>query len=129
MVTYAIESRAELDKQTEATLSKNVKFDTYFADGLGKTHYKQADLNKEPAELVVSIDVQKEGYLKNATIEMKNANKDNNLNFAISSIKDENAIIQDTTKNELILRQISAENKIEFSLNLIFFSFIIFWVI
>lgn len=119
MVTYAIESRAELDKQTDATLSKNVKFDAYFADGLGKTHYKQADINKEPVELVVSIDVQKEGYLKNATIDMKNANGEDSLNFTVSSLQDENAIIQSSTTNQQILRQINAEKKIEFSLSLV----------
>ncbi len=118
MVTYAAESKAELDKQTDATLSKNVKFDAYFEVDGKETHYKTADLNQEVPELVVSIDVQKEGYLKNATIELKDSNGENNLNFTITDLQDENAIVQSASENQLVLRQVNSGNKIEFIANL-----------
>ena len=114
MITYAAESKAELDKQTDATLSKNVKFDAYFEVNNKKTHYKTADLNKEDVNLVVSIDVQKEGYLKNATIDLKNSKEEKQLNYTITDLQDENAIVQSASENQLILRQVNSGKKIEF---------------
>ena len=114
MVTYAVESKAELDKQTDATLSKNVKFDAFFVVDEKATHYKTADLNKEVVDLVVSIDVQKEGYLKNATIDLKDSNGNDNLNFTITDLKDESAIVQSASENQLVLRQINSGSKIQF---------------
>lgn len=114
MVTYAVESKKELDKQTDATLSKNVKFDAYFDVNEQKTHYKSANLNQEVPELVISVDVQKEGYLKNATIDLTDAKGEKNLNFTITELQDTNAIVQSASENQLVLRQINCENKIEF---------------
>ena len=114
MVTYAAESKAELDKQTDATLSKNVKFDAFFVVNEKQTHYKTADLNKEAVDVVVSIDVQKEGYLKNATIDLKDSNGNDNLNFTITNLKDESAIVQSASENQLVLRQINSGSKIQF---------------
>lgn len=113
LVTYAAESDSKLDKQTDATLHKNVKFDSYFDNNGNKTHYKTADLNNEEPELIMSIDVQKGGYFKNASIELKNENGENELNFTITDLDDQNAIVQSVSENELVLRQINAGNDIE----------------
>ena len=103
----------ELDKQTDATLSKNVKFDTYFEVNGQKTHYKTADLNDETVELVISTHVQKEGYLKNATIDLKDENGENNINYTVTNIADPNAIVQSASENQLVLRQINAGDVIQ----------------
>lgn len=103
----------ELDKQTDATLSKNVKFDTYFEVNGQKTHYKTADLNDETVEFVISTHVQKEGYLKNATIDLKDENGKNNINYTVTNIEDPNAIVQSASENQLVLRQINAGDVIQ----------------
>ncbi len=113
MVSYAAENNQELDKQTDATLSKNVKFDSYFEVNGQKTHYKTADLNDETVELVISTHVQKEGYLKNATIDLKNEDGQNELNYTITNLQDENAIVQSASENQLVLRQINAGDEIK----------------
>ena len=118
LVTYAAENRAELDKQTDATLNKNVKFDAYFIEGGNKTHYKIADLNTDIPELVMATNVEKEGYLKNATIDLKNEENQNELNYTVIDIEDNNAIVQSASENQLVLRQINAGNKLEFTAKL-----------
>lgn len=113
-VSYAAENNTNLDKQTDATLHKNVKFDAYFENGESKTHYKTADLNNEDVELILSTHIQKEGYLKNATIELKNEENKNDINFTVTDIEDNNAIVQSASENQLVLRQINSGDKIEF---------------
>lgn len=118
LVTYAAEKDTNLDKQTEATLHKNVKFDAYFGDSENTTHYKIADLNNEEAKLSISIHVQKEGYLKNASIDLKNENGENELNFTVTDLEDSNAIVQSASENQLVLRQVNSGDKIEFKAKL-----------
>ena len=96
-VSYAAEG-TELDKQTDATLSQNVKFDAYFEVEGNKTHYKTADLNNEAVELVVSTHVVNGGYLKNATIELKNEKGQNDINYTITDLVDTNAIVQSASE-------------------------------
>ena len=112
-VTYAAEG-TELDKQTDATLSKNVKFDAYFEVEGNKTHYKTADLNNETVELVLSTHVQNDGYLKNATIDLKNADGKNDINYTITDLDDTNAIVQSASENQLVLRQINSGDVVTF---------------
>ena len=72
MVSYATNVQVqELNKQTDATLSKNVKFDAYFEDGKGQTHYVVADVNNEKVEINLNLAVQKEGYFKNFIVLLK----------------------------------------------------------
>lgn len=118
MVSYAANGSNDLDKQTDATLSKNVKFDSYFEINGTKTHYKTADLNNDTVELIISTHVQKEGYLKNATIDLKDENGGNDINYTVTNIQDENAIVQSASENQLVLRQINAGDKIEFKASL-----------
>lgn len=113
-VSYAAENNTNLDKQTDATLHKNVKFDAYFEEENNRTHYKTADLNNEEVEFVLSTHVQKEGYLKNATIDLKNEENKNDINFTVTDIEDDNAIVQSASENQLVLRQINSGDKIEF---------------
>ena len=112
-VTYATEGTV-LDKQTDATLSKNVKFDAYFEAEGNKTHYKTADLNGEGVELVLSTQVKNDGYLKNATIDLKNAENKNDINYTISDLDDASAIVQSASENQLVLRQINAGDAVTF---------------
>lgn len=113
LVSYAAQNDGSLDKQTDATLNKNVKFDAYFNENENLTHYKTADLNNDEAELIMATHIQKEGYLKNATIDLKNENGENELNYTITDLEDTNAIVQSASENQLVLRQINSGDKIE----------------
>jgi len=56
---------AILDSQTEATINKNVKFDTYFNEGNGNTHYLICDVNTTNESMKMNLSVLA-GYLKQA---------------------------------------------------------------
>lgn len=122
-VSYAQEvtfdSLEKLDKQTEATFSKNVKFDAFFKEDGKNTHYKLADINKDNTEIEFNIEVQKEGYLKNATISVQAENEDIPLNYEIVSIDDEMQVVQKMTENMLYLRQINRDESVNFKLNIL----------
>ncbi len=55
LVTYAAD--ALLDNQTEATINKNVKFDTYFESDNGNTHYLISDVNSSNSNMKVKLNV------------------------------------------------------------------------
>ena len=97
LISYAIDSN--LDSQNESTTNENVKFDTFFNEGNGKTHYLVYDVNNAEKQMYINLSI-KEGYLKDSVIEF------NDMNYNISNIIDENGIVQGATNNKLTLRQI-----------------------
>ena len=113
-VTYAVsEVKGELDKQTEATLNKNVKFDAFFVEDDENTHYKTADVNGDMPQIKLELEVKKEGYLKNAVISLKTDNEEIPLNYKISSIEDKSEMIQEYNQKSIHLRQINKDEKLE----------------
>lgn len=104
LVTYAAE--ALLDNQTEATISKNVKFDTYFESDNGNTHYLISDVNASNANMKVKLDVTA-GYLKDAKIEIQDAN------YEINNIVDTLGKVQSASEKQINLRQINSGENIE----------------
>ncbi len=104
LVTYAAD--ALLDNQTEATINKNVKFDTYFESDNGNTHYLVCDVNSENTSMKANLSVDA-GYLKEAKIELQNANYD------INNIVDTLGKVQSASENEIVLRQINAGENVE----------------
>ena len=100
LISYAIDS--DLDSQNENTISENVKFNTYFDEGNGKTHYLVYDVNNTEKQMYMNLSV-KDGYLKDAVIEF------NDMNYTISNIIDESEILQGATENKLTLRQIDTD--------------------
>ena len=80
-----------LNKQTENTINKNVKFDTFFIKDNEKNHYLICDVNSESQDMYINLSVQ-EGYLKNAKIEFK----DNN--YKIEQLIAEDGIIRRSFK-------------------------------
>ncbi len=108
----------ELDKQTEATLNKNVKFDAYFAEKDGNTHYKVADVNSDEVKLDLNLEVQKEGYLKNAIITLETGDDETKLNYEVSKITDEASMVQKQEENSLALRQVNKDETVKLQLNI-----------
>ena len=71
LVSYAaseIEIK-DLDRQTDATISKNVRFDAYFVNNEKNTHYQVANVNQEDVFINLKLAVEKEGYLKVNNVE------------------------------------------------------------
>ena len=100
----AIAEDKSLNAQTENTLNKNVKFDTFFEKDNEKTHYLISDVNEESQNMYMNLSV-KEGYLKNASITLK----DNN--YIIKELSNENEIIQSAEKQKIDLKQINSETE------------------
>lgn len=89
-----------LDTQTEDTLNKNIKFDTFFEKDNEKTHYLTCDVNNNE-NMNIKLTV-KEGYLKNAYLEFEDKN------YVINEIVDAKQIVQKAEDNKIALKQIDA---------------------
>ena len=98
-----------LDSQTEATLNKNVKFDTYFKSGNGNTHYLVCDVNEQNSDMVLNLSVDS-GYLKNAKIELQNPN------YVVRNVVDNSEKVQDATNTTISLKQINAGEQLSVGL-------------
>ena len=109
LISYAIDSN--LDSQNENTINENVKFDTFFDEGNGNTHYLVYDVNGTEKKMYINLSVD-EGYLKDAVIEF------NDMNYTISNIIDESEILQGATNNKLTLRQIDTNTNVNLILTI-----------
>ena len=108
LISYAMDSN--LDSQNN-TVNKNVKFDTFFDEGNGNTHYLVYDVNNTEKQMYIDLSVE-EGYLKDATIEFKD------MNYMIADVKDESGIVQENKNNTLVLRQINANTNAKLMLTI-----------
>ena len=109
LISYAIDSN--LDSQNENTINENVKFDIFFDEGNGNTHYLVYDVNNAEKQMYMNLSV-KDGYLKDAVIEF------NDMNYTISNIIDESEILQGATNNKLTLRQIDTNTNVNLILTI-----------
>lgn len=100
----AFAGNLKLNSQTEDTLNKYVKFDTFFSQDNEKTHYLICDVNGQKQDMYMSISV-KEGYLKDAYIEFVDKNYD------IEGILDEKQILQEATNEKIVLNQLNADEE------------------
>ena len=98
VVATAFES--SFNTQTEDTINKNVKFDTFFKEGNEKTHYLVHDVNGQLSDMYIDLSV-RDGYLKDAVIEFEGQN------YFISNIVDEKEIIQSASNDKLTLKQVN----------------------
>ena len=109
LISYAMDSN--LNSQNDSTTNKNVKFNTFFDEGNGNTHYLVYDVNGTEKQMYINLSVD-EGYLKDATIEFKD------MNYAISNITDESGLVQENKNNTLVLRQINANTNASLTLSI-----------
>ena len=116
-ISYAENKKNDnLDKQTEATIHKNVKFDAYFGDETNKTHYSVANINDENVAINLDIKVIEDGYLKNASIALKSENEEESKNYTIVKVQDESEMVQESSDNKISLRQINKDENIKLQL-------------
>lgn len=102
---------AILDSQTSETINKNVKFDTYFAQDNGNTHYLICDVNSTNETMRMNLSVLA-GYLKQAQIEIKDAN------YNLLNIVDKGAKIQAAEDDKIELKQINEGETVELELTI-----------
>lgn len=100
-----------LNMQTEDTLNKNIKFDTFFETDNERTHYLVCDVNEQMNEMKIKLSV-KEGYLQNASIEFVDKN------YVVYNIIDEAQVIQEATNEGLSLKQINSNTDVSLILNI-----------
>lgn len=97
-VSYAL-SNSEITEQTTTTENANVEFNAYLGEG---GHIITADAESKDTKLYLEIKVKKAGYLKNATIEMKDTNFKINENATSEYVQK-----IDTKNNVITLKQIN----------------------
>lgn len=98
-----------LDSQTEATLNKNVKFDTYFKSDNGNTHYLVCDVNEQNSDMTFDLSVDS-GYLKDAKIELQNPN------YVVRNVVDNSEKVQSATSSTISLKQVNAGEQLSVGL-------------
>ena len=73
LVSYAAD--VEINNQDNKTNSENIAFEAYFMNEKGQKVYEvDSDINSEETKLYISLGVKNKGYLKNAKIELLDAN-------------------------------------------------------
>ena len=112
------EEVGELDKQTDATLNKNVKIDAFFEKDGKNSHYNVADINKDEVAISLNLKVQHEGYLKNATVTIQSENEEIPLNYKLISVEDKAEMVQSRTDKNIYLRQINEDSEVNLKLNI-----------
>ena len=60
---------------------ENIEFEAYFGTGESKESSVVSDVNNEELAISMKIDVQESGYLKDAKVEILEAEEGNGLNF------------------------------------------------
>lgn len=102
--TYA--AYEELEEQRRASSEKNVSFDTYYYIGENKVHSATLDaVNESMINFEVNV---KEGFIKDATINLENANFEI---IGIDSQSEEN-IVNTYESSKIILNQINSNTNI-----------------
>ena len=109
MISYATE--LSLDMQKQETSNENVTFDAYFDSGNGSTHYLVQDVNADTQKLHMALQV-KEGYLKDATIQLKEKN------YQVKQIEDTANMVQEAKGDVLKLRQADSNSHTELTLDI-----------
>lgn len=96
---------------SQYTEDENVVYDAYFQAEKDKS-YSVISAVKNSVKLSMNIKVQKAGYLKNAQIAIKEANKNNGINFKVDGNFDEMEYVKGVENNIITLKQINSDSQI-----------------
>lgn len=95
---------------------KNVEFVAYFGNEDEKTNSITSDVNNEQLSIAVDLDVKDSGYLKDAKIEVKEAEEGKGLNFELGKVQERVEKIEDELPEEVEANP-AAEEELKNSLN------------
>ena len=90
-----------------STGHKNVSFDAYFAAGDTAESLVVSEVNNEDLAISVKLDVQDSGYLKDAKVEILEAEEGNGLNFEVKGFEELPDLVQGFDNNCLEFQQIN----------------------
>ena len=90
-----------------STGHKNVSFDAYFAAGDTAESLVVSEVNNEDLAISVKLDVQDSGYLKDAKVEILEAEEGNGLNFEVKGFEELPDQVQGFENNCLEFQQIN----------------------
>lgn len=99
-----------------STGNKNVEFEAYFGTEDEKENSVVSDVNRGDLSINMIISVLKEGYLKNAKVEILEAEEGKGINFKVSNMENLSEYVQSFEENTLSFRQIDNSSKINFEL-------------
>ena len=97
IVSYAVDN---LERQNSNTQHENVKFDAYFLKDGNKTHYLTLN-TQQTSKLYFALNIMNNGYFKEGSIEIRNAN------YKIVGILEASEIMQEIAENKIYLKQIN----------------------
>ena len=97
IVSYAVDN---LERQNSNTQHENVKFDAYFLKDGNKTHYLTLN-TQQTSKLYFALNIMNNGYFKEGSIEIRNAN------YKIVGILETSEIMQKIEENKITLKQIN----------------------
>ena len=97
IVSYAVDN---LERQNSNTQHENVKFDAYFLKDGNKTHYLTLN-TQQTSKLYFALNIMNNGYFKEGSIELRNAN------YEIVGILETSEIMQKIEENKITLKQIN----------------------
>ena len=97
IVSYAVDN---LERQNSNTQHENVKFDAYFLKDGNKTHYLTLN-TQQTSKLYFALNIMNNGYFKEGSIELRNAN------YKIVGILETSEIMQKIEENKITLKQIN----------------------
>ena len=86
----------------------NVSFDAYFAAGETAESLVVSDVNNEELAISMKIDVQESGYLKDAKVEILEAEEGNGLNFEVKAFEELPDYVQGFENNCIEFQQINS---------------------
>ena len=91
----------------------NVSFDAYFAAGDTAESLVVSDVNNEELAISMKIDVQESGYLKDAKVEILEAEEGDGLNFEVKEFEELPDYVQGLEENCLEFQQINSSPEMQ----------------
>lgn len=108
--TYAASLIETIFADENSTGSKDVEFDAYFKIGEENSNILEADVNDENLKLYFDLRVLDKGYIKDATIEISEAEENQGLNFKVLD-EFENEVVEGFEDNKFKLIKIDGESE------------------
>lgn len=99
---------------------KNVGFEAYFGTEDEKETSVVSDVNNEELSISMKVDVQKAGYLKDAKIEIAEAEEGKGLNFELKEMEELPEYVQGFEDNVLYLQQINCSSEANLEIPLVY---------
>lgn len=106
--SYAASFAEMLFGEKSDTGHENIGFDAYFETEDGNNTSVVSDVNNKDLSVSLNLDVRDAGYLKDAKIEITEAEEGNGLNFALREMEELPELVQSFESNTIYFQQINS---------------------